>query len=78
MSATKEQLQKLIRPLVVKWATRGVLWIATAVLGLTATAAESEAAQLGAGAGAAACLLVSYLIDRWHDRTDKAETPQAP
>ena len=76
MSATKEQLQKLIRPLVVKWATRGVLWVATAVLGLTATAADSEATQVGAGAGAAACLLVSYLIDWWHHRTDKAEVPK--
>ena len=78
MSATKEQLARLLRPLLVKWITRGVLWLLTAKLGLAAVEAESPAGEIGAGLAAAACLAVSLLIDRWHHRQDLAQPPSSP
>lgn len=75
MSATKEQLQKIVRPLAIKWATRGVLWVLTAKLGLDALEAETASGEIGNALGAVACVVVSLLIDWWHHRQDLAQTP---
>jgi len=71
----KEQLQALVRPLVVKWVTRGVLWVMTTWLALgSSSAAESQetASAIGQAAGAIACLVLSLLVDRWHHKRDTA------
>ena len=72
---TKDSITKLIRPLAIKWLTRGALWLLTAKLGMDATAADSEAATIGNALGAIACVAVSLLIDRWHHKQDKADSP---
>lgn len=77
MSATKDQLQKIARPLAVKWATRGAVWLLTAKLGYDAAVADGEAAMLGNACGAVACVLVGMVIDWWHHRKDKAEIPES-
>ena len=71
MAFSKDALQKLVRPLAVKWVTRGALWLLTAKLGYEATVAESDAAQLGAAGGVVACVLVSLALDWWHNRKDR-------
>lgn len=73
----KELLTKYGRPLMVKWATRGVLWIATFISAKVAID-NPDAGTVGNIAewvAAAACAALSLLIDRWHDKTDKAEVP---
>jgi hypothetical protein len=70
---TTKNITQLLRPLAVKWATRGALWLLTAKLGMIAAAADSEASALGNAAGAVVCMAVSLLIDRWHQKQDKAE-----
>ncbi|HUU91632.1 MAG TPA: hypothetical protein VM238_10515 [Phycisphaerae bacterium] len=77
MMLSKEQLQGLVRPLVVKWATRGVLWVMTtwlAVGAANAAQAEQTAGAIAEAIGAVACLILSLLIDRWHHRKDLAAT----
>ncbi len=73
---TKEQITGLARPLLVKWLTRGVLWLLTAKLGLVATEATDTATQVGTGLAAVACGVIGLLVDRWHHKQDKAETPE--
>ena len=72
---SKDSITKLIRPLAIKWLTRGALWLLTAKLGMDVATAESEAAAIGNGFGALVCVAVSLLIDRWHHKQDKAESP---
>ncbi len=73
---TKETITKMVRPLLVKYITRGALWLLTAKLGYEATAAETEAGQIGSAVGALACVLLGLAIDRWHHKKDKAEVPE--
>ena len=72
---TKAEILKLARPLLVKYATRGALWLLTAKLGYDASVAETDAGMIGNGLAAGACILLGLLIDRWHHRKDKAELP---
>jgi len=72
----KEEITKLLRPLAVKWITRGVLWVMAAKLGLPALEAEPDAAIIGKAGAAIVCIVVSLLIDRWHHRQDLAEQPK--
>ncbi len=73
---TKETITKMVRPLLVKYLTRGALWLLTAKLGYEATAAQSEAGQIGSAVGAVVCIVLGLLIDRWHHKKDKAEIPE--
>jgi len=72
----KEEITKLLRPLAVKWLTRGAIWLLTAKLGYSALEADSEAVALGKAGAAIVCIVVSLLIDRWHHRQDLAESPK--
>lgn len=75
MDEIKKLLDKWARPLIVKWITRGILYGATAWLGLTAEASNEPATQIGCGLGAIATGLLALLIDRLHQKADKAEMP---
>jgi len=74
---TKEQITQLARPLLVKVLTRLVLYALTAWLGLTAVEATDTATQVGTGLGAILALLLGVLVDRWHQKKDRAELPPA-
>ena len=73
---TKEQLTELARPLLVKVVTRLVLYALTAWLGMAAVEATDTATQLGSGLGAILALLLGILVDRWHQKKDRAELPE--
>lgn len=73
---TKEQIQNLARPLLVKVLTRACIWLLTAYLGYTAAEAGTTGAEVAAGLGAALTAILGILIDRWHDKKDKAEVPE--
>ena len=66
------ELTRWARPLLVKWLTRGALWLLTAKLGLAAAEAKEPATEIAAGAAALACVVVSLLVDRWHHRMDRS------
>jgi len=73
---TKEQIVQLARPLLVKWITRGILWLLTAKLGMDALSAESTGGEIANGLAAAACVAIGLLVDRWHHKRDLAEPPK--
>jgi len=73
---TKNEILKLARPLLVKYLTRGAVWLLTAWFGYSAATAETDGGLIGMGAAAGACALLGLLIDRWHHRKDLAEPPQ--
>ena len=73
IEALKGLVTRLARPLVVKYATRGVLWILTTVLGLTAAASETTAGEIGFALATIATAAISLAIDRWHHKMDMAE-----
>jgi len=72
---TKEQIVQLARPLLVKWLTRGVLWLLAGKLGVDAVTAQSTGGEIANGLAAAVCVGIGLLIDYWHHKTDKAEVP---
>jgi len=73
---TKNEILKLARPLLVKYLTRGALWLLTAKLGYDATVAQTDAGTIGNGIAAVVCIVLGLLIDRWHHRKDLAEPPK--
>ena len=73
---TKEQIVQLARPLLVKWITRGILWLLTAKLGMDALSAQTTGGEIANGIAAAACVAIGLLIDRWHHKRDLAEQPK--
>lgn len=64
------------RPLVVKVATRAILWGLISGLGMSATQAEEPATAAAEGIAAVLLAIAAFLLDAWHHKTDKAEAPQ--
>jgi len=75
MTSIKDTIGKLARPLLVKYATRGVLWALTTWLGMAAAEAQTTAGEIGNAAGAIGCAALAIVIDYFHHRADKAEKP---
>ena len=75
VDALKDLVTRLARPLLAKYATRGVLWICTAMLGLAAADSQTTAGEIGLALAAIATAAINLAIDRWHHRRDLAEQP---
>jgi len=73
---TIQEIEKLFRPLAVKWLTRGAMWLLTTVAGMTTYASESYAVKIGAGAATLLFMAISIAIDKWHHKKDLAEPPK--
>ena len=72
---TKETILKLVRPLAIKWLTRGAAWLLAAKFGVDASEASNIGSQIGLALASVGCLTLSYMIDRWHHKTDLAQEP---
>jgi len=70
-----DSIEKLLRPLIAKVLTRGLLWILITLLGVQTCVAKEVATKSAAGIAVGVTLLIAYLIDRWHHRKDLAEQP---
>ena len=73
------KIAEMLRPLLVKIITRGVLYGTTALctaLSINAAEANDSATMIGAGLGGLASLGLAAMIDRWHAKKDLAEPPK--
>lgn len=75
IDALKALITTLARPLLSKHLTRGVLWVMTAWLGLTAAASQTPAEEIGYALAAIITAAANLWIDRWHHKMDLAEQP---
>ena len=69
------QIADFIRKPIIKIVTRAVLYGLTALLGALAidkAEAVGPAAAIGEGLGTVATLVVAGLIDKWHNKKDRA------
>jgi len=73
IEALKAMIARIARPLLMKYLTRGTLWVLTSVFGLAAASSETSAGEIGYGLATITLAVTNLLIDRWHHKTDLAE-----
>lgn len=75
---TMEQMLAWLRPFAVKATTRLVLYGLVAWLGVSAATTDEIGPAIGEGLGAILALTVAVLLDRWHQREDRAAAAPVP
>ncbi len=70
------EIEKFARPLLAKYLTRALMWIAVTVLGSLTAEVEGAVATTALGASTLIVAIGAYLIDSWHHRRDLAEKPK--